>query len=191
MPHMAPAAIVAAIVQVIQAVAPLIQQFLESNQSNSDDFKNDKKSLKEYLDTLNANLQKLDQQIEKATGKPFPITTNQINSAEEARALAADLEALADEAEKNKSSPLHGYVDQLKSQASTLRIAAMKLDSAGQTTDPDGAFHTNQLLPANGSFVMDPTFSFGGSGTPFTPPVPASGSITTTPSTDLNLNLNL
>jgi hypothetical protein len=190
MPHMAPAAIVAAIVQVIQAVAPLIQQFLESNQSNSDDFKNDKKSLREYLDTLNANLQKLDQQIEKATGKPFPITTNPINSAEEARALAADLEALADEAEKNANSPLHGNVDQLRSQASALRVAAIRLDGEGQTTDPDGAFRNKQLFPANGSFVINPAFSFGGSGATFTPPAPSSGSTTTTPGLS-NVNLKL
>jgi hypothetical protein len=180
MPHMAPAAIVAAIVQVIQAVAPLIQQFLESNQSNSD-------GLKEYLDRLNIDLQKLDSQIEKATGKPFPITTNQVNSAEEARALAADLEALAAEAEKDMSSPLHGNVDQLKSQASALRVAAMRLDSEGQTTDPDGAFHKNTLLPANGSAVTSPAFSFGSFNPPATPSGSPSGTVTTSPA-PLNLN---
>jgi hypothetical protein len=187
MPHMAPAAIVAAIVQVIQAVAPLIQQFLESNQSNSDDLKNGKQSLKEYLDRLNIDLQKLDSQIEKATGKPFPITTNQVNSAEEARALAADLEALAAEAEKDMSSPLHGNVDQLKSQASALRVAAMRLDSEGQTTDPDGAFHKNTLLPANGSAVTSPAFSFGSFNPPATPSGSPSGTVTTSPA-PLNLN---
>jgi ABC-type transporter Mla subunit MlaD len=182
MPHMAPAAIVAAIVQVIQAVAPLIQQFLESNQSNSDDFKQGKKDLKEYLDTLNANLQKLDQQIEKATGKSFPITTNPVNSAEEARALAADLEALAAEAEKDITSPLHGNVDQLRSQASALRIAAIKLDGEGQSMDPEGTF-SRTLHPANGSYVAKPEFSFDGTGAPISPSAPPSGTFGTTSAT--------
>lgn len=188
MPHMAPAAIVAAVVQVIQSIAPLIQQFLQANQSNSDDLKNEKQSLKEYLDRLNANLQTLDRQIENATGKSFPITTNPVNSAEEARALAADLEALAADAEKDITSPLHGNVDQLRSQASALRIAAIRLDGEGQTTDPDGAFHNSQLIPANGSFVIDPAFSFDGSGASITPSSPPSGTFTTTPSTS-NFNL--
>ncbi len=187
MPHMAPAAIVALVIDVIKNVAPLIQQFLQSNQSNSDDFANDKKSLKEYLNTLNANLQKLDQQIEKATGKPFPITTNEVNSSEEARALAADLEALAAEAEKDTTSPLHGYVDQLRSQASALRIAAIKLDGEGQTTDPDGTFNRNSsLVPSAGSYLAPPAFSLDGSGASITPSASPSGTTTTTPIPSLN-----
>jgi ABC-type transporter Mla subunit MlaD len=187
MPHMAPAAIVALVIQVIQQVAPLIQQFLQSNQQNSDDFNQNKKDLKAYLDTLNDNLQKLDQQIEKATGKSFPITTNRIDSGEEARALAADLQALATEAESDPKSPLHDYVDQLKSQASTLRIAAMKLDSEGQTVDPDGTLYKNTLTPTSGSAVINPTSSFG-SGYSIPPVQSPNGSFTTSP-TSSNLKL--
>jgi hypothetical protein len=147
MPHMAPAAIVAAIVQVIQAVAPLIQQFLSSDDTSAEDYTSGKdKSYKNYQNSINDRLEVL-QAAAKKEGIDLGITTNRIDSAEEAKTVREHLEVILakiDSGDTNYAG-LKSYRGELVNEIAALRKLEVDLTADGKIKD------TGVLVPTPGT----------------------------------------
>jgi ABC-type transporter Mla subunit MlaD len=156
MPHMSLAAIIPLVIDAIKQLMPIIEQFLQSNSSNSTNYNNGSESLDEYLKNTNEELSALQDKLAASGETGFDIV-GEIKTAKDANDAADSLQKVLDQLPAN--SPI---ADDLRNEITALRKAAVELAARGDTGS--GESHVNiqmhkkpdeSLIPTNGGSIQN------------------------------------